>query len=405
MWKTWRYTSLCLTLVITVGLCSLAPTLAKKPGGGGGGGTNTTPYRVVELPHGAAGTDLSMNQLDPDSATTEVVGKGTDGRAHYWMLQDSPSDPVILDFPLSLPSGAAVSNAADINDEGLIVGLALLDDAPGAVRPIFWPDAFSDPVLLPVPDGFDGRAYAIAVNNSGIVVGYLAHPDGGLEFAAWQILEDEFGLHGSSPAHTPWQGWVGFDINDAGWVAATSTSSGVQQAQRFRLVWNGSDFTLTAGANLFAEGVASNTHAVNQAGAVAGARASADGTSTVFAMALDGTLLNLPTSIGRKQIHNAWVSAVNDTTAAHGVQVLAEVRTVDRSGYVYSPQWCIFEENGAVMVLDDAISLPADSPFDQIWASNMTGMNDAGWVCGQVTGRIQASEESVQFPAVLIRNP
>lgn len=403
MWKTWRHASLTLTLVITVGLCSLAPTLAKKPGGGGGGG-GAMPYRLVELPHGAAGTDLSMNQLDPDSATTEVVGKGTDGRAHYWMLQDSLTDPVILDFPLALPSGAAVSNAADINDEGLIVGLALLD--AGSVRPVFWADAFSDPVLLPVPDGFDGRAYATAVNNSGIVVGYLAHTDGGLEFAAWQILEDEFGLYGSSPAHTPWQGWVGFDVNDAGWVAATSTSSGGQQAQRFRLVWNGTDFTLSGGGNLFAAGATSNTEAVNQAGIVAGERANADGTTAVFAMALDGTLLNLSTSIGRKQVLDVWsVKAVNDAAATHGVQVLAEVRTVDRSGYVYAPRWCIFEAGGAVTVLDDSVSLPADWPFDQTWTSWMTGLNDAGWVCGQVTGWIQASGETVEFPAVLIRNP
>lgn len=410
MRRFWRQAVAVLALAAAVGLWCLSPALAKKPsggGGGGGGGTPTTkPYRLVKLPGGGSGYGLSMNQLDPLSGTVEIVGRGGDGLAHYWRVADSGTDPVLIDFSLALPPNSDRSNANDVNDSGVIVGYTLLSEDAGSLRAVFWPDAVSDPVELPVPDGFDGAAYAEAVNSSGIVVGYLHHSSGAVELAAWQILEDAFGPYGSSPTVFPWTGWVGFDVNDAGWVAATSTLDGTQKAQRFQLVWNGTHFTIAAGGgNVFGPDVVeSNTLAINQRGDVAGEQVNDEIisnvgiTSNVFAMSVSGTLLNLPTSIGKNSrvVGVSSVSGINDATAAHAVQVLAEVRTRDKSGYVNAPRWCVFEEHGTATILEDATALPAGLAY----LDNLSALNDASWICGAAYDTY-----GPRVPVVLIRHP
>lgn len=388
-----------LTLSVAMVLSAPPSAHARKPGGGG---ETSKPYRLVVLPRCGSGFGLSMNQWNPATETVEVVGIGDDGVAHYWLLQDA-ANSVIMDFPLALPVDALAGTPADISDTGLIVGVTQLDDA--TVRAVLWPDAAGNPILLPVPDGFDGLARARAVSGGGIIIGDLHHTAGNLELAAWQILQDATGLHASPPTLFPWQGWGDFDVNDAGWVAATSTVSGQQEAIRFQLVWNGTEFTLAAAEGIFAGGV-SNTVAINQAGDAAGERVYADGTSSVFAISLDGTPLDLPTSVQRRDVFDVRdVSAVNDATSAHGVQVLAQVRTIDRRGYIDAPRWSIFEEHGTITFLQDVVGLPADWPYDGTWFSNMSALNNAGWICGEATGFSQSSGDTVDVPVVLIRNP
>ncbi|MCA9195625.1 MAG: hypothetical protein KDB03_27825 [Planctomycetales bacterium] len=159
-----------------------------------------------------------------------------------------------------------------------------------------------------------------------------------------------------------------FDVNDDGWVAATSTAGGAQAAERFQLVGNGTAFTLVGGGRIL-DSAESNTLAINQARNAAGERFDLDGTSTVFAYSLGGTPLSLPTSIHRSDFIGVYgVTAVNDATSAHRVQVLAEITTVDRSGYINRPRWSILEDRGTITLVDDAVAYPANWPYDATWS-------------------------------------
>lgn len=165
-----------------------------------------------------------------------------------------------------------LSQAADINNQGQVVGHALLNTLEGVA--VTW-DREGNPTVLPVPDGTK-YPYATGINNKGEIVGtarvggttvglvWTPVPGGGYTFS---VLEDI----GSWSAPS--------DINDAGIIIGRAAlPTGATRA----VLWTplpGGGYTITQLCPLPGSG-SSSGNAINNRGQVAGL--SSGGASQVF---------------------------------------------------------------------------------------------------------------------------
>jgi len=183
----------------------------------------------------------------------DIVGRSDSAihhsqRATVWNSSDLKSK--------HLPAfvGADYSSAADINDEGEIVGGANTD---AALVPFMW-NPRGDLSRIPLPPG-DSCGQAIAINKHGHVVGYSSG-DNGVKAFLWMRKTAMLNL-GVLPGGTH---SVARDVNDSDEVVGTSGSSSGDRA----VLWTKSGNILDLGT--LAGDRASEASAINNKGEVVG---------------------------------------------------------------------------------------------------------------------------------------
>ena len=183
----------------------------------------------------------------------DIVGRSDSAihhsqRATVWNSSNSKSKhlPAVV--------GADYSSAADINDEGEIVGGANTD---AAMVPFMW-NAKGDLSRVPLLPG-DSCGQAIAINKHGDVVGYSSGDNGARAFL-WMRKTAMLNL-GVLPGGTH---SIARDVNDSAEVVGTSGSSGGDRA----VLWTRSGNILDLGT--LVGDWASEATAINNKGEVVG---------------------------------------------------------------------------------------------------------------------------------------
>jgi uncharacterized membrane protein len=184
------------------------------------------------------------------------------GDSYYWA--DPDTAPVPLPVPVGFDAG---SDTYDINDAGLIVGLAY--EVPSySTRALLWnPDDHGgfEPIALPGPAG-STFSTATAISNYGKVVGYSRSPQG-LQAVAWEKKASGYEWTLLDPP----EGCVGgsaYGINDAGQVAGTANCD----THSVAVLWTPDGTGVLKPAVLSADGFsASYAQTLNNRGQVVGA--------------------------------------------------------------------------------------------------------------------------------------
>jgi probable HAF family extracellular repeat protein len=155
----------------------------------------------------------------------QVVGIANDSDFYYYpFIFDPVNDLRALNIdPAHTPAGTYPQwYAVAINDTGVIGGFVTVADNQSL--PYYWPDPNSDPVPLPMPDGFPyGEVYGI--NLSGIMVGIMWDSDadtGAAEHAF--VFDTTNGLRDLNNLIPAGSGWVlnfARDINASGQIVGT----------------------------------------------------------------------------------------------------------------------------------------------------------------------------------------
>jgi probable HAF family extracellular repeat protein len=175
----------------------------------------------------------------------QVVGIANDSDFYYYpFIFDPVNDLRALNIdPAHTPAGTYPQwYAVAINDTGVIGGFVTVADNQSL--PYYWPDPNSDPVPLPMPDGFPyGEVYGI--NLSGIMVGIMWDSDadtGAAEHAF--VFDTTNGLRDLNNLIPAGSGWVlnfARDINASGQIVGTGDYLGERRGFVLRPLPEGSD--------------------------------------------------------------------------------------------------------------------------------------------------------------------
>ena len=208
----------------------------------------TPQYIAIEL-----STDAATRVSCKLNSQGDIVGRSDSAihhsqRATVW----NSSNPKSKHLPAIV--GADYSSAADINDDGEIVGGANTD---AAMVPFMW-NAKGDLSRVPLLPG-DSCGQAIAINKHGDVVGYSSGDNGARAFL-WMRKTAMLNL-GVLPGGTH---SIARDVNDSDEVVGTSGSSSGDRA----VLWTRSGNILDLGT--LAGDWASEATAINNKGEVVG---------------------------------------------------------------------------------------------------------------------------------------
>ena len=346
------------SVVVTVALVAVGVSTAAWAGKP----SDNTGYSVIEL-------DTLPGRAYRVNGQGEIVGEAGD-QARYWLYDPASQD--VLPIPLPDPEGIALdkSRATDINDDGLIVGVGWADHGQGLVGyPLVWVDAMSEPLILPLPQG-STIGGATAVNNAGVVVGVAGLEDSAAAIA-WRVAAG--GLVEGPVVLATGESASAQDINEnggaVGWVN--------DHAVRWTLGWDG-ELVSSATDELFDPSLVPYSHAqgVNDAGDVCG-QADLLGFTEAFLLQ-DGGLTPLKPLVDRRKTAtvNVNATALNNATTDHGVQVVGSAYVYDRATYfIQYDALTLWEEDQTVtdLTAEGSRKTKPDS---------VTAINDSGWVTG-----------------------
>ncbi|GLF99862.1 hypothetical protein [Streptomyces yaizuensis] len=201
---------------------------------------------------------------------------------------------VAVDLPL--PPGAVGSYPYEVNDNGVIVGYAVIDSVSRRL-PIRW-NADLSATVLPLLPG-DQHGEAMAVSGDGTAVGFSGH-----RLVSW-APDGTVTLMQSLPGDFVASAYVR-EINRTG-TAVGNTRTGTNGTVYRAVKW-GPDGRAVQLAALSGD-VESTALSVNSSGTVAGLSYSASGVARPVKWSPDGTPIALdPTSAYR----NVWVRQIND---------------------------------------------------------------------------------------------
>ncbi len=135
-----------------------------------------------EFEIGPGGSAFQFSIATAISDTNIVVGHANDGAGDWQavIFQQNPSDPVL---PLGRLAGLSVSEANDVNDDGMVVGFGWDGQGIGLdPRAFAWVDGtmFDLNTLLDANSPFDVLLQATGVNNNGDIVGFGRTHDGAI---------------------------------------------------------------------------------------------------------------------------------------------------------------------------------------------------------------------------------
>lgn len=406
----------------------LTSSVAIAQPGGKGGGNKAKPYRLVVLDT-ESGVVESMTETylvsQGNTTVTQVDAVGsTSGMPRHWRVtQAGTVSGTWLQLPADTDfnSSGQVARATNINNFGNIVGEYRVADNGGWL-PLVWEDQLSEPLVLPLPVAFVGRATPQAINNSGLIVGTIrGHfnlsgeiiPLDGL--VAWQTYWGA-GEHAILQVSSP--GWFdvgviahfGCRLNDSGWIQYPIGSMAYRAQLQHEWIpiseteW-ASQFTWTSPpAQLFAATNEVKAGGINQAGDAAGSFGLIGQSGRdVFARTLSGTLRSFPKVIDNRQTgtYANNIADINDATSAHRVQIIGKAGTYSKgSGSLFLGNWAIWEENASsVVLLKDVTDVPTDSSYDFTATTEFNSINDSSWI----GGGIARGPDRVRVPAILIR--
>jgi hypothetical protein len=413
MFRNLKHLGRWLAIAMAVGLFCSSQALAKKPDkppGGGGGGDKTAPYTLVEL-SSMDGSANAINQLDGVVEVVGVVydysGEDVGDRAHYWMV-DPAGNVLSLDLqtlPPSEPEAIVGSQALDVNNDGIVVG-SQWDDS-GVRIALLWPDAASEPIELPLPEGTFGGASSI--NDEGIVLGLAYDPDdldNAMRLVVWKVavvdgvavVLDTKTILSKARSYT-------VQVVNSGYVCATvdvSADPGGYQFRAFRLMldWDDDEVWEVPGSRtqLFDDG--SLACGINEAGTVCGRCTSPDGSSGIaFVMTVSGDLLDLPVlpAVKRKgfsyaETHNQYAWSLTNSTP---VRIVGQGARAFTQGAFQDSELVPLRWDGETSVTD-LRTVTEGSPD----LYSVGDINDAGWI----TARTKGDGGMPALPVVLIPN-
>jgi probable HAF family extracellular repeat protein len=189
-------------------------------------------------------------------------------------------------------AGHASSGAADVNDSGRVVGHSLLKTANGDYfRATVWNG--SQATALAKLSAQELGSAALAINNSGLIVGYSATADKTVA-TVWQGGVATALNSGSS------QNSTAFAVNNAGQVAGQVVLGNYQAAR-----WDAGQLTILPTLN---GGLSSQAYAINDLGLVVGASWDDKVTNQYRATLWNGTTaIDLNTYLSTQDIALGWV--------------------------------------------------------------------------------------------------
>ena len=318
-----KTTTATVVIALAIGFLFSLIAEAKKPGRGGGGDGGTE-YQIQPLDT-VEGLATDIHRHD---GTIEIVGISyADASAVYWVL-NSAGD-VVLSVDLNASPGQA-SGAEGLNRSGAVAGWQHTAGVDNSLRPLVWRDLASDPVQLPVPNGFVGSAKASSVNDNLLVVGNLTSDNGQRSIVAWQLAEVEGALItlDAITVATGTQSGLAH-VNNQGFVAATLDN----RAFRWRVNWN-PELGETGGLDVISEeqlfDVFSTAADINEAGTVCGEVTVFGGGHEAYAKTLNGDLLDLPllnVNSRKQRTENVAAMAINDAGQVVGTADVISQRT------------------------------------------------------------------------------
>jgi hypothetical protein len=289
------------------------------------------------------------------------------------------STGVLVDsFDLASLPGAADLWAWEINNQGQIVGFQQGSDS--AIKPLVWASPQSLPEELPIPGYAEGQA--LALNDEGVVVGRAWNEVAPGEFEAaliaWKIAVSgsDITVLNTQPIVTGLEYLWGVHLANTGYVTYYDQNS---HAFRLVLTWDGLQLSEVVGSRTQLFDGSAHTTGVNDQGTVCGQYYGSGGPSEAFAMTVAGHLLVLPTLPGGKErgqtyeIQNRHTTAVNNNNQLVGVAFKffpSTSQSTDRYDV-------ILNVGGQAVNLESLVSDWQDySALD---------INDAGWVIGKTS--------------------
>lgn len=166
-------------LAAITGLTFLIATgIAAKPGGGG----STLPkvrYQIQmwDMPHDAGGVVNDMNNLG-QVVGWELLESGAK-HAYLYDPQVDPTTAVDLNAVVAAPEDWVIASAVAISDSGVIVGYLEPVESDGTVRAGYVLDTAAEaPALQPLPDGEWAFTYPRGINEDGDILGVYRKPTG-----------------------------------------------------------------------------------------------------------------------------------------------------------------------------------------------------------------------------------
>ena len=310
------------------------------------------PYDLGTL-GGASSCALAINERG------RVVGwaETPDGARHAVLWEEGRA------LDLGVLPGCTRSEAWDINDDGLIVGIASTD-AHGAERAFAWHDGRMDE--LPGLAAPKGGASASAVNNLGQIVGgsLTGSAPSIPDYHAVQWEDDRVIDLDALPEGVESHAW---DLNDSGQVAGVAqTGDGVDRA----VMWVASQIVELGTL----DGVESIASAINAQGWVVGTARAAGGFSRAF-LWRDGVLSDLGTLAGGRH------------SRAYDVSDRGQVVGSASTSRPDAPQRAFLWQDGLMADLNDLLGPESG------WVLTCAhGLNTRGRVVGQgvIEGRHRA---------------
>jgi uncharacterized membrane protein len=382
-----------MVIAVAIGLFCSAQGLAKKP---------VKPYTLVLLPDAEGDTELdgyanAMNELliEGQLEAVEVVGSLA-GHAHHWWL--NLEGDVVTTTPL-LPTDQ-VTEARDINDDGVIVGSGDID---GAILPLVWLSLDDEPMGLSVPEGVTG--IAVNINNNGMVIGLLKDTATSTEMlAVWQLTEGGTGptagpfilSTASTILPTP-------DLNDAGEVVARVRSGGTFQGQRWSVSWDGEQLTasgpeILTGTMMDENGqpqaVSLEPQAINETGDICGWYGAVEGPWGAFLLLADGTLIDLPPLDSKRYLTRSGNAYdLNDAVDPASIQIVGDVHFFEKRNGREAGTFQTVWQGGNVTDLEADTGQP-DSDLRLV---GIDRISNHGWLAGYA-GEFTAPRAAVIVP-------